>query len=384
MTLLPLGHSSRQKEPHFEPAASIRREILAEESFQRMIAVERKRTERSKVPFLLMLIEAGHHPGSEKNGRVLDSVVTALQPTIRETDVLGWHKARSAVGVMYTGLALKDKNLVLGSILNKVSARLRDELMFDQFNQVSISFHFFPDDWDHDNPGRPINLALYPDLINPAKGKQVVSVMKRVFDVIGSLVMLALTAPACMLIAIAVKLSSKGPVLFKQQRVGQDGRRFTFLKFRSMRTDNDHREHKEFVTRFIADEAVHQGAVSNGNGLYKLTKDARVTRVGKFLRRSSLDELPQFLNVLKGDMSLIGPRPPIPYELAVYQTWHRNRVLMVRPGITGLWQVTGRSRVKFDEMVRLDLRYAMSWTLWLDLKILIRTPLAVIKGAGAI
>ena len=105
--------------------------------------------------------------------------------------------------------------------------------------------------------------------------------------------------------------------------------------------------------------------------------------MGRFLRKSSLDELPQLFNVLKGDMSLVGPRPPIPYELAAYQTWHRRRVLEVKPGITGLWQVTGRSRVKFDEMVRLDLRYATSWSMWLDLKILLRTPLAVIRGSGA-
>jgi lipopolysaccharide/colanic/teichoic acid biosynthesis glycosyltransferase len=124
--------------------------------------------------------------------------------------------------------------------------------------------------------------------------------------------------------------------------------------------------------------------VSSGQkGVYKLTNDKRITPVGKFLRRTSLDELPQLLNVLSGDMSLVGPRPPIPYELATYQTWHRRRVLEVKPGITGLWQVTGRSRVKFDEMVRLDLRYATSWTPWLDLKILLQTPLAVIRGSGA-
>jgi lipopolysaccharide/colanic/teichoic acid biosynthesis glycosyltransferase len=105
--------------------------------------------------------------------------------------------------------------------------------------------------------------------------------------------------------------------------------------------------------------------------------------VGKVLRRTSLDELPQFLNVLKGEMSLVGPRPPIPYELAAYQTWHRQRLLAVKPGITGLWQVMGRSSVRFDEMVRLDLRYASTWTPWLDLKILLRTPGAVIKGSGA-
>jgi lipopolysaccharide/colanic/teichoic acid biosynthesis glycosyltransferase len=141
--------------------------------------------------------------------------------------------------------------------------------------------------------------------------------------------------------------------------------------------------HKEYVTKLISNQTGPAPANENGNAVYKITNDKRVTRVGRFLRRTSLDELPQFLNVLMGDMSLVGPRPPIPYELAAYQTWHRRRLLEVKPGITGLWQVTGRSRVDFDEMVRLDLRYATSWSPLLDMKILVRTPLAVIKGSGA-
>jgi lipopolysaccharide/colanic/teichoic acid biosynthesis glycosyltransferase len=184
-----------------------------------------------------------------------------------------------------------------------------------------------------------------------------------------------------LIIAAMVKASSKGPVLFKQHRVGQYGRRFTFLKFRSMRTDNDSSVHREYVTKLIAGEAERVQASANGTGVYKLANDNRITPIGMLLRKTSLDELPQIFNVLKGDMSLVGPRPPIPYELAAYQTWHRRRVLEVKPGITGLWQVTGRSRVKFDDMVRLDLRYATSWSPWLDLKILLRTPGAVIKGA---
>jgi lipopolysaccharide/colanic/teichoic acid biosynthesis glycosyltransferase len=208
--------------------------------------------------------------------------------------------------------------------------------------------------------------------------------IKRAMDIVGSALMLAICAPIFLTIALAVKFSSKGPILFRQQRVGQYGQHFTFLKFRSMQVNNDHSVHKEFITKFIASEACKQPSNGNGDGVFKLTNDKRVTRVGKFLRRTSLDELPQFLNVLRGEMSLVGPRPPIPYELAAYQTWHRRRVLEVKPGITGLWQVTGRSRVNFDEMVRLDLRYATSWSPTLDFTILIRTPLAVIKGEGAL
>ena len=131
----------------------------------------------------------------------------------------------------------------------------------------------------------------------------------------------------------------------------------------------------------IAGNAERISLNGSGEGVYKLVNDSRITPLGRFLRRTSLDELPQFLNVLRGDMSLVGPRPPIPYEVAAYQTWHRRRVLQVKPGITGLWQVTGRSKVSFDEMVRLDLQYANFWSLWLDFKILMRTPAAVIKGA---
>jgi len=150
-----------------------------------------------------------------------------------------------------------------------------------------------------------------------------------------------------------------------------------------MHIGNDRSIHRDFVTKLIASEEVSEAASGETQAVYKLTNDKRVTRVGKFLRRTSLDELPQFFNVLKGDMSLVGPRPSVPYELEAYQTWHRRRVLDFKPGITGLWQVNGRSRVRFDEMVRLDLRYASTWSLWLDFKILLRTPGAVIAGTGA-
>ena len=150
---------------------------------------------------------------------------------------------------------------------------------------------------------------------------------------------------------------SPGPLLFRQERVGMMGQRFVMFKYRTMRVDHGHE----------AKQASKD--------------DQRIYPAGRWFRKLSVDELPQFLNVLKGDMSLVGPRPPIPYELAAYEIWHRRRLLQVKPGITGLWQVMGRSRVPFDEMVRLDLHYASSWTPWLDFKILMRTPGAVIKGA---
>jgi lipopolysaccharide/colanic/teichoic acid biosynthesis glycosyltransferase len=149
-----------------------------------------------------------------------------------------------------------------------------------------------------------------------------------------------------------------------------------------MKCVNDPSIHREYVRRFIAGEADPAVVGHNQNVVYKIQDDARVTRVGKFLRKTSLDELPQFINVLKGEMSLVGPRPPIPYELEAYQIWHRRRVLEAKPGITGLWQVNGRSRLRFDDMVRLDLQYAKAWSLWLDIKILLQTPRVVLSCEG--
>jgi lipopolysaccharide/colanic/teichoic acid biosynthesis glycosyltransferase len=368
-------------DPLFDSIRTEVRVILSEESFKRMIAIERKRTERSREPFLLMLVEAGRSHGTEKSSKALDKIVSAMLSSTRETDVVGWYKGQTTVGVMFTGLTVKDKSAVLSTILNRVSAALRDELPSDQFSQISLSFHFFPDEWDHENSGRPSNPVLYPDLLSATSRQRSLLVIKRAMDIAGSAVLLVLCAPLLLFIALAVKLTSRGPVLFRQDRVGQYGRRFTFLKFRSMRADNDPSVHKEYVTKLIAGQAERMPSRAAGEGVYKLAQDTRITRIGRFLRKTSLDELPQLLNVLRGDMSLVGPRPPIPYELAAYQTWHRRRLLEVKPGITGLWQVTGRSRVKFDDMVRLDLRYAMSWSPWLDVKILARTPGAVIKGA---
>jgi lipopolysaccharide/colanic/teichoic acid biosynthesis glycosyltransferase len=384
VTLLRLDNASDLADPLFDSMSAAEREVLNEEAFKRMIAIERKRTERSKEPFLLMLLEAGKQQGSEKSARALDSMVSVLLSSTRETDVIGWYKERMAIGAIFTGLVVNDKNSILSMILSRISTTLRDELTFDQFNQVSISFHFFPDEWDHEDGGRPSNPALYPDLIIPKSGRRSQLGVKRMMDIAGSALALVVLAPVLAAIALAIKATSKGPVFFRQQRVGQYGQTFTFLKFRSMFVNNDHSIHKEFVKRLISSDAGGQaGGEGNVSVVYKITNDKRVTPIGSFLRRTSLDELPQFINVLRGEMSLVGPRPAIPYELAVYKTWHRRRVLEVKPGITGLWQVTGRSRVKFDDMVRLDLRYATSWSPLLDFKILMRTPMAVIKGSGA-
>lgn len=373
----------RSIDPLLESTRVIERITLDEETFRQMIAIERKRTERSNAPFLLMLLEADDDRSAKKRRETLDSATAALLASSRDTDLIGWYKDREILGAIFTGLIVNDKQSILDTFLNKISTSLREELTPEQFDKLRITFHFFPDDWDHDQQDRPSNSVLYPDLARKDKGRRSVLIAKRMIDITGSTIALLLCAPLFLIIALAVKLSSKGPVFFRQTRFGRYGKTFTFIKFRSMYVNNDASIHREFVTNFIANQPVGAQREATGPSVFKLTNDKRITRVGKFLRRTSLDELPQFINVLAGDMSLVGPRPPVPYEFAAYQTWHRRRLLEVKPGITGLWQVLGRSSVEFDEMVRLDLRYASTWTPWLDLKIMLRTPLAVIKGSGA-
>lgn len=356
------------------------REVLSEQSFRRRIALERKRTERSREPFLLMLLEDSEAQPTERP-RLLARVVAALAPATRETDSVGWYEDGTAVGVLFTGLPNEERLMLRTIILNRVATRLREELTDDQFAQVAITFHFFPDDWGADGPSGSGNPVLYPDLVTPHWKKRLLLGVKRIIDIVGGTLLLLFSLPLFLIIAAAVKTSSKGPVLFRQPRVGQYGRRFTFLKFRSMYTNCDSSVHQDYVCRLIAGTAERVNPKGQSEGVYKLANDRRITPVGKFLRRSSLDELPQFLNVIRGDMSLVGPRPPLPYELAAYQTWHRRRLLVVKPGITGLWQVKGRSQVSFEDMVRLDLQYATAWSPWLDIKIMLLTPGAVIKGA---
>ena len=381
MTLPRINKIADMVDPIFDAAAYGERDVLIEEAFRRRIAIERKRTERSREPFLLMLLETGSAQNDNASDKTLNGIVSAMQSSTRETDVVGWYKDRNTVGVIFTGLVISDKNSVLSTILGRVSTALQQEVTLERFNQITFSFHFFPDDWDGDSSGRPSDPILYPDLFIPSSDQRALLRVKRVMDIAGSALMLIVCLPLFAIIALGVKLTSEGPILFRQDRIGQYGRRFTFLKFRSMRANNDESVHKEYVKQLIAGVADRVQTNGSGEGVFKLAGDKRITPIGKFLRKTSLDELPQFINVLRGDMSLVGPRPPLPYELAAYQTWHRRRVLQVKPGITGLWQVTGRSRVRFDDMVRLDLRYAISWSPWLDFKILLRTPGAVIKGA---
>jgi lipopolysaccharide/colanic/teichoic acid biosynthesis glycosyltransferase len=224
-------------------------------------------------------------------------------------------------------------------------------------------------------------LALRPIRPRPRKrpGSALVqSQRKRAFDLLLACILVVAAAPVGAAIAIIIRLTSSGPVLFRQRRLGLDGIPFTMLKFRTMYQGVSPEAHERFVTEMIASPPV-----SSAGAIHKLRQDARVTRVGRWLRRTSLDELPQLINVLKGEMSIVGPRPPVDYEVAKYEPWQWGR-LAVRPGITGLWQVSGRNRLTYHEMCETDIRYIDEWSLMGDLKIVVRTPwIMFVDGGGA-
>ena len=356
--------------------------LESEEMFRKVLALERKRSERSRQRFVLMLLHTGQLLQGEGRKVVLDSIIKALSVSTRETDLHGWYKEDMVVGVICTEIGSGSMTSILSTLHSRICTTLRNNLNLEQMNVIQVSFHVFPDDLDLENGGRPADKSLYPDLFPQDTAAKASQSIKRSIDIIGSLCALVLLSPLLIVITVVIKLTSKGPILFKQQRLGRYGVRFTFLKFRSMYFQNDAKIHRDYVKRLISGNEDHPQQKSHG-GVYKIKDDPRVTPVGRFLRKTSLDELPQFFNVLKGDMSLVGPRPPIPYEVEAYQLWHRRRFLEIKPGITGLWQVEGRSKVKFDEMVRLDLKYAKTWSPWLDIKILLRTPTAVLRGDGA-
>jgi exopolysaccharide biosynthesis polyprenyl glycosylphosphotransferase len=203
---------------------------------------------------------------------------------------------------------------------------------------------------------------------------------KRTSDIVIASFTLALLSPFWLLIALLIKIDSEGPIFYAQERVGMDGRIFLVYKFRTMRVDADSEIHREYQRKFIAGNA--EANVGDAKKpAYKLRDDPRITGVGRVLRRLSLDEVPQLFNVLRGDMSVVGPRPPIPYEVEAYELRHRKRLDM-KPGLTGLWQVSGRNRLPFEEMVKLDLFYIENWSLLFDLKIVLRTVLVLLRGDG--
>jgi len=367
----------------FDSSLTARADFSQEETFHNMLTLERRRAERSRKPFALMVLEADASVEASVAERLLSQVILVLLKSTRETDLVGWYRNGIILGVIFTEISLEFATPITEILRSKVVNALQNELSSKTTSKLAVTVHLFPESRDRDGATTVADTSLYPDLQSGDSKKYLPQAIKRVIDILGSGVLLLFLSPLLAAIALAIKLTSKGPVLFRQERLGQFGTPFKCLKFRTMNENNDPKIHREYIQRFIAGQAGSENAEPGKPVVYKLTNDPRVTTIGSFLRKTSLDEFPQFWNVLRGEMSLVGPRPPVPYEFEAYDIWHRRRVLELKPGVTGLWQVSGRSRMCFDDMVRLDLRYSQSWSLWLDLRILIATPRAVLGGEGA-
>src|SRR5215471_785516 len=351
--------------------------VLCEAGFAGAVRRERRRSERSSKRFVLMQVDLKHLSKSGAQSRAPQNLARAIQGSVRETDVIGWCQESQVLGVIFTELGDVETDNVLSSLKQRITNAIMSNSCHLDGSALTFAFHCFPEDCKIGS--HFVNLNLYPELGATTWSRTLARGIKRLIDVLGSLLGLALLLGVFLAIALLIKLTSKGPILFRQIRIGYHGRAFTFLKFRSMYVNADATIHKDYVARLINGSP----ELNTPPGIYKITNDPRITPFGRFLRKTSLDELPQLLNVLKGEMSLVGPRPPLPYEFEHYALWHRRRIVEIRPGLTGLWQVNGRSRTSFDDMVRLDLEYARRWSLLLDLKIFLLTPKAVFFGDGA-
>lgn len=384
VTISPESKAARV-EDQFEAVASLASSVvdpLPQAAFRRVLCQERKRSERSRKSFLLMLVQ---HKAPKLNAEqlALQRVVRPLGTLIRETDTLGWFESNHTVGIIFSELGDAELSAAVKRIESKALSALQSALNAAQVQALEISIYSYPRSWKDGGLTATLDPVLYPDLFDVDENQRASLLLKRLIDIVGSVFALIVLAPVFGVLAALVKLTSKGPVFFRQQRLGQFQVPFDFLKFRSMYVTTDAEIHRQYVKNFIAGRAEANAAGDQQRRVYKITNDPRVTWIGKFMRRTSLDEIPQFWNVLLGQMSLVGPRPPIGYEIEVYDIWHRRRVLEAKPGITGLWQVHGRSRTTFDDMVRLDLRYSRMCSPISDLKILLRTPRAVFSGDGA-
>lgn len=346
--------------------------FLDNHRFLELLRLEKHRAQRSGSALSILMIKL-FNPKRQSGASIIREISKLIKTKLRETDIVGFIDQRT-LGVILPYTDTKGAH--------RSAEKIRSCFINPQF---SISVSTYPD-------------AIFESLTkNGCVSPEVIELIlegqtehswlslkiKRLIDILGSIFALIVLSPLMLGTAILIKRGSPGPVIFKQIRLGEKGKPFKFYKFRSMYVNSDEQIHKDYVAKLISgeDASINQG--DSANPLFKMTADPRITPIGKIIRKTSIDELPQFYNVLKGDMSLVGPRPPLAYEAEEYRTWHLRRILEMKPGITGLWQVEGRSRTEFDDAVRLDVRYLQTWSIWLDLKILIKTVKEVLQCRGA-
>jgi len=367
----PLSRRGSKPANHEAPAAEHPSDTLPRNLFLQQLHREKRRADRSQSS--LTLIVCRLHPDARGVEACMLAFLRVVSTTVRETDIVG-RLGGDAIGILCpdtNGQGTQRLIEKIGSRAEAIEFSTEMATYPDQHFEVLAS-----GDWSFPE-SNPLFLEQF-DGVRPGGYR-----WKRALDIVGAMLAIVLLSPVFLITALAVKMSSPGPIIFKQKRLGRAGVPFDFYKFRSMRHGNNDAIHRQYVQSLIKGDHDKVNQQNASNPLYKMKADPRVTRVGRFIRKTSIDELPQLLNVLKGDLSLVGPRPPLPYEAENYRAWHLRRVLDVTPGITGLWQVEGRSKVSFDEMVRMDLRYIRRCSLALDLRILLRTVSVVLTCKGA-
>ena len=382
--------------------------IYSKEYYLHRLAEEKLRAERSHTPLSLLIIDIPYCKKERNNGQLINKLIKKLHLIMRKTDIKSWYE-KDKIAILMPDTpkqgALKLTEKVSEEIKKITNGKDPQEgnislmvytygensssspshfhsLSVDSKKNTQAKYDFIHTNWKPVSQGdiAVLSDSYFFDMLADSIVSTSISFqkgIKRSIDIIGSLIGIIITAPLLLIISALIKLTSPGPVFFKQERLGYRGEKFTFIKFRSMNSNTDADLHRNHVVNLITESS------STHKSWSKLENDPRITKIGKFLRKGSMDELPQLFNVLKGEMSLVGPRPPIPYEVEKYKLWHLKRIMEVTPGITGLWQTRGRGETTFNDMVRLDLAYINNWSLWLDFKIILKTFLVVLSTKGA-
>jgi len=346
-------------------------EIFYDSGFLAQLRLEKLRAQRAKSMLSIIVLTVD----KESNAKPINMIhmLDIVRKKTRDTDISGFIDHQT-IGVLLPHTDEKGAKEICGKLLNgnkKLQFSATTAIYPDQiFESLEKNGYVRPD-------------AFPFELEESMRTSWFKLLLKRIVDIVGSIIGILAFLPVMVITALAIKLTSSGPVIFSQIRLGKQGAPFKFYKFRSMYVNMDDQIHREYVRDLINGhhEKINQGDAEKP--LYKIKYDPRITKVGRFIRKTSIDELPQFFNVLKGDMSLVGPRPPLPYEAEKYQAWHLMRILDMKPGITGLWQVEGRSMTGWDDAVRLDIRYIKNWSILLDIKILLKTVKEVLWSKGA-
>ncbi|MEI6069049.1 MAG: exopolysaccharide biosynthesis polyprenyl glycosylphosphotransferase [Methylococcaceae bacterium] len=337
--------------------------------FFEKLRIEKLRAQRSKTTLSIILLALEKETDSESIN--IRAILDIIRTKTRDTDISG------IINHKTIGLLLPDTD--------EKGAKELCEKLLNGNPQFSATISSYP---DHIFESLEKIGSIKPDahsfeLKDSMDNFWFKFLLKRALDIVGSIIGILLLMPVMLMTALVIKVTSPGPVIFSQIRLGKKGIPFKFYKFRSMHVNMDDKIHREYIQNFING---HHAKINQGDAeepFYKMKADPRITRVGRFIRKTSIDEIPQFFNVLKGDMSLVGPRPPLSYEAEKYQSWHLRRIVDMKPGITGLWQIEGRSNTEWDNAVRLDIRYIQNWSIIMDLKILFKTVEIVLRCRGA-